>query len=61
MSYPDLEWSTRNNRRVFLSGSQFLETQPMTRKTSGNLIRLKKKIIYPDPSCALNLRKYSNT
>ena len=37
---PRLEGSTRGNRRVPLSESQFSETQQKARKTYGNLPRL---------------------
>ena len=40
MSRPDPERSTRGNRRVPLSGSQFLETHSKTRKAQDILTRL---------------------
>ena len=39
---PLFEGSTRDNRRVPLSGSQFPETQPKTCKALGKLARLKE-------------------
>ena len=43
MSRLDPKGSTRGNRHMPLSGSQFLETQTKTRKTSGIPVHLKKK------------------
>ena len=59
MSCPDPERSTRDNRRVPLSGFQSPETPSKARKASGILARLKNENP-PDLSCSLNLRKYSN-
>ena len=41
VSCPDPERSTRGNRRVLLSGSQFLRLHPRTRKAYDILTRLK--------------------
>ena len=50
---PDPKRSIRGNRRVSLSGSQFLGIQPNARKASGILARLKngnptQLIMYPN-------------
>ena len=60
VSCPDPERSTRGNRRVPLSGSQFPGTHSNARKASGILTRLKNGNSL-DLSCTLNLRKYFNT
>ena len=60
MSCPDPERSTRDNRRVPLSGFQSPETPSKARKAFGILSRLTNENP-PDLSYTLNLKKYSDT